>query len=133
MNVFLDSGAFIAYHRNQDAHHEAAVKYLDEFSDANTPTFTTSHVLAEVVTYLQAKDGPLKAYEVGHRMLENHQLTVVYPDETRIQQGLEIVRQRKGLSLCDALTAAIMQEEGIEALCSFDADFDQFKHIQRLH
>ncbi|MBI4360145.1 type II toxin-antitoxin system VapC family toxin [Candidatus Micrarchaeota archaeon] len=133
MRIFLDSGAFIAYNREQDLHHNAAVKFLDSFSDENVPTVTSNHVVEEVVTYLQAREGREKAFFAGQRLLENRQLSIIYVNENHIRNALTVVRKRDGLSLCDALTATMMEEEGIQKLCSFDSDFDQFKHIQRLH
>ncbi|MBI5036648.1 PIN domain-containing protein [Candidatus Micrarchaeota archaeon] len=133
MRVFLDSGAIIAYNRDRDDFHAAASKILDALDEQNTPVCVSNHVVEEVVTFLQAREGPEKAFQVGQGLLQNRQITVLYVNGQQIEKALRLVRRRAGLSLCDALTAVIMEENGIEILCSFDADFDHFRNIKRLH
>lgn len=106
---------------------------LNELSEKKTATLLTSHVLEEVVTFLSAKDGAKKAFEVGHRLLNTQNVDVVWVQEKDIKAALEILRKHRGLSLCDAITAAISQDRAVETIYSFDTDFDKFEHSERVH
>jgi predicted nucleic acid-binding protein len=45
----------------------------------------------------------------------------------------EIARNREAMSARDALHIAIMERHGIRSIFSFDADFDRWPGLQRIH
>ena len=53
-------------------------------------------------------------------------------DEPTAQRAKAIVLERPGLSARDALHAAVMNQQGIEVILSFDAGFDGLPGVQRL-
>lgn len=53
-------------------------------------------------------------------------------DETAIERAKDIVMGHRRLSARDALHVAVMEQNGIERILSFDSGFDGFPGIERL-
>jgi predicted nucleic acid-binding protein len=58
----------------------------------------------------------------------------VFPiDKVDVLRAGEIARNRATLSARDALHIAVMERQGIRAILSFDADFDHWPGLKRIH
>jgi predicted nucleic acid-binding protein len=53
-------------------------------------------------------------------------------DEPEVERAKEIVLGHEGLSARDALHLAVMEQNGVERIMSFDAAFDGFPGIHRI-
>jgi uncharacterized protein len=54
-------------------------------------------------------------------------------EKTDVLRAAEIVQHPSGLSARDAIHIAIMERHGIRSLMSFDADFDRWPGLRRVH
>jgi predicted nucleic acid-binding protein len=130
-HLFMDSSFIIALVRQGDEQHKRALELRE--NNRNKRTFVISdHVLGEVVTFLGKRDNKEIAYKVGIALLESSDVKVLYPDESELELSLEALKKLDGLSLCDALTAVLMNRHKINKVLSFDSDFDRFKNIERI-
>jgi len=58
----------------------------------------------------------------------------VFPlEKADVLRASEIAQSRRAPSARDALHIAIMERGGIRSILSFDADFDKWPGLQRLH
>lgn len=58
----------------------------------------------------------------------------VYPiEKADVLRASEIAQNPAGLSARDAIHIAIMERNGIRSVLSFDADFDRWPGLQRVH
>src|SRR3989344_5055465 len=110
--IAIDSGVLIAIYRNGDEYHERAVELAKE--------------------YIRRADGNSKAAQIAGEMLVTQRLDVEPPDKQELIRAIEVMRQTKELSFCDALTASMAQSRGIKHILSFDSDFDRLPAITRI-
>jgi predicted nucleic acid-binding protein len=58
----------------------------------------------------------------------------VFPiEKTDVTRAAEIVQSRTSLSARDAIHIAVMERHGVRSILSFDADFDQWPGLKRIH
>jgi predicted nucleic acid-binding protein len=58
----------------------------------------------------------------------------VYPVERAdVLRASEILQSSAGASARNAIHVAIMERYGFRSILSFDADFDRWQHILRIH
>lgn len=132
MSVFVDTGVFYAHHDTDAARHDDAVTAFDELLDgAYGQPYTSDYVLDETVTLTRVRTGSLEAADtVASRVLgeapfpEVFEIVNVGPDDLRA--SLETFRRYDDhdLSFTDATTVTLCDSHGIDAVLSFDADFD---------
>ncbi len=132
MSVFVDTGVFFAHHDTDAERHEQAVAAFDELLDGTYgQPYTSDYVLDEVVTLTRVRTGSFEAANaVARRILgENSfpnvlELLHVEPDE--VTAALETFRryEDQNLSFTDASIIHLCESRGIDAVLSFDDDFD---------
>lgn len=132
MSVFVDTGVFYAHH-DTDAHrHDDAVSAFDDvFEGAYGQPYTNDYVLDETVTLTRARTNSHgSADTVTQRLLGEESFPAVFellnvePDDVR--GTLETFRRYDDhdLSFTDASIIHHCEVRGIEAVLSFDSDFD---------
>ena len=58
----------------------------------------------------------------------------VFPvEKADVLRAAEIVQHRASFSARDAIHIAVMEHHGIQSILSFDADFDRWPGLQRIH
>ncbi len=126
--LFVDTAFLIALFRGKDEDHARAVQL---FSAVDEDLVSSDHVIAEFLTFIAGRDGNQVAYERGTKLLSSD-LQIVYVTADEMLPALEKVRTLRKLSMCDALSAVVMQKLGIRKILSFDSDFDRLG-FERLH
>jgi uncharacterized protein len=58
---------------------------------------------------------------------------VIPIDRTDVLRAGEIVQTRASMSARDAIHIAVMERHGIRSILTFDADFDHWPGLQRIH
>jgi predicted nucleic acid-binding protein len=132
MSVFVDTGVFYAHHDADAERHADAVSAFDDLlSGTYGHPYTNDYVLDETVTLARARTGSHEAADtVARRVLgersfpEVFELLVVEPDDVR--GALEAFRRYDDhdLSFTDASIVHHYESRDIDAVLSFDADFD---------
>jgi hypothetical protein len=132
MSVFVDTGVFFAHHDTDADRHEDAVAAFDELLDgAYGQPYTSDYVLDETVTLTRVRTSSFDAAEtVASRILGDDPFPKVFdmihvePDD--VQASLETFRRYadQDLSFTDASSVHLCESRGIDAVLSFDDDFD---------
>ncbi|KZN23341.1 twitching motility protein PilT [Haladaptatus sp. R4] len=132
MSVFVDTGVLFAHHDTDAERHEQAVAAFDELLDGTYgQPYTSDYVLDEVVTLTRVRTGSFEAANtVARRILGEDsfpnvlELLHVEPDE--VTAALETFRryEDQNLSFTDASIIHLCESRGIDAVLSFDDDFD---------
>ncbi|CQR53139.1 MULTISPECIES: type II toxin-antitoxin system VapC family toxin [Haloferax] len=132
MSVFVDTGVFFAHHDTDADRHDQAVSAFDELFDGEFgQPYTNDYVLDETVTLTRARTGSFEAADtVAGRILGEEpfpnvfEMVHVEPDDVRA--SLETLRRYEDhdLSFTDATIVSLCESRGIDAVLSFDTDFD---------
>ena len=132
--VFVDTSVWIAAVREPDAQHERGRTLGQEILNRRVRVVISDMVLAEVVTLVLKRDGPVAARKLMDLLEEN--TTILYVDKPVLEDAKSLLRQywspRKPLSVCDATSVVLMQRRGIEDLYSLDSGFDGMPGIHRI-
>ena len=132
MSVFLDTGVIYAHHDTDASRHEVGVAALTHVlrSPEYGRVMTSEYVYDEVVTLTQRRTGSVaNGVEVGRRIRGDG-----YPDAIELLHtspplfenavGIYETYTDQELSFTDAVTVAMVEHHDIDAVLSFDDDFD---------
>lgn len=132
MSIFVDTGVFFAHHDTDADRHAQAVAVFDELlTGEHGQPYTSDYVLDETVTLTRVRTGSFEAADtVASRILGEERFPNVFemihvePDDVR--EALETFRKYddQDLSFTDATSIHLCQSHGIDAVLSFDDDFD---------
>lgn len=122
-DVFVDTSALYAAIVADDAAHPAARRVLEELDVERVDLVTSSFVVQETVSLLQARIGlaAVKEYSEGFEPL----LNVVWVDRTLYRRALAslLAASARRISLTDWSSFEIMRNLGIERAFAFDRHF----------
>ena len=132
MSVLVDTGVFYAHHDTDAERHDDAVAAFDDLLDgAYGQPYTSDYVFDETVTLTRVRTGSFEAADtVASRILGEDRFPDVFevlrvePDD--YEAALETFRRYDDhdLSFTDATTVGLCESRGIDAVLSFDSDFD---------
>lgn len=134
MNVFVDTGIFVAFHNTKDVNHSKALKIIKKIATGKLGTaYTSDYIFDEAVTTaLVRTKNPQTALTVGK--LIQGQLTAPFVAILKVNTpefeeawNLFIKYAKKGLSFTDCTSIALMNKNNIKNIASFDTDFDGIK------
>ena len=128
MSVLLDTGVLYAHHDTDAGHHEAAKDTLTEvFRGEYGQPYVTDYVYDETVTLTRYRMGSFEeAKTVSDRILEMDAIRFVHVSPDVFEDAVSIFEKYddQSLSFTDATTVAVMKKRGLDAVMSFDDDFD---------
>jgi len=132
MSVFVDTGVFFAHHDEDAERHDEAVAAFDELLDgAYGQPYTSDYVVDETVTLTRVRTGSFDAADtVARRILGEGRFPNVFevlyvgPDDVRAATETFRRYDDHGLSFTDATSLHLCDARGIDAILSFDDDFD---------
>ena len=121
MKVYVDTGFYVARIMPRDQWHAEAVKAVHP----GMTFFTSSLVINEVSSLLQARGYLSAALEFLERIRQNEKVSIVYPDLKLQGEGWDLFVKRRGsgASAVDCTSFAIMHRLGIQLALSLDSDF----------
>jgi predicted nucleic acid-binding protein len=132
MSVFVDTGVFYAHHDMDASRHETGVAALTHVLQAAEygRVMTSEYVYDEVVTLTQKRTGSVAdAVAVGRRLRGDgypDAIELLYSSATLFDAAVETYETYadQKLSFTDAMTVAMVEQHDIDAVLSFDDDFD---------
>lgn len=125
-SIFVDSSAWIAVWVESDAHHGRADEFYRVGLRNYRWTVTTNLVLAEVYARVRSRVGYASAMHFLDTIHASPRIIEVYAD-ARMEAGAEhILRQYsdQDFSYTDAVSFAVMREQGISEAFAFDRHFE---------
>ena len=138
MSIFVDTGVFYANQvENSPRHADATAALRSLLSGSHGRVYTSDYVFDETVTLTQSRTGRGdEARSVGRRIRGHGShpdaVTMVFVDQESFETAIDIHERYDdhSLSFTDATTIALVQSYDINAVCSFDDDFDGI--VQRI-
>lgn len=132
MSVFIDTGVFYAHHDVEAERHEEAVVLFDRILDGEYgQPVTSDYILDEAVTLTRVRtESFTAASSLAKRICGTNPypavVELVYTDPSDITAALDVYHRYADhdLSFTDAMTLALCESRGFDAVCSFDSDFD---------
>lgn len=127
--MFVDSCVFIKAYLSLDKAGALARAFLKKVEKGEQHILISPLVLDEVCYALVEFKGRgmgIKIWESMEKLPNSKMLRI---DEDTAKHVPEFLRQ--GLEPRDALHAAVMKQNNVSTICSFDHDFDQVKGIAR--
>ncbi len=126
--MFLDANIFInAFWRN-DLSGQKCREYLRRIRWQEHAT-TSPLVISEVIFVLKENKGEEFALKTARNILKIQNLKIL--DINKISCDYAIDYVTNGLDPKDAFHAALMKQNGIKTICSYDRDFDEISEIKR--
>jgi predicted nucleic acid-binding protein len=132
MSVFVDTGVFYAHHDVDASRHEtgvAALNYVLQAAEYGR-MMTSDYVYDEVVTLTQKRTGSVAdGIAIGRRIRGDgypDAIELLYSSATLFDTAVETheTYADQDLSFTDAMTVAMIEHHDIDAVLSFDDDFD---------
>lgn len=132
MSVFVDTGVFYAHHDTNAQCHAGAVAVFDDIlhGEYGQP-YTSDYILDEATTLTRARTGSFKAADSIAKRIRGVDpyppvIDLYHTGPDDVTAALDVYRRYSDhdLSFTDAMTISLCESRGLDAVCSFDSDFD---------
>jgi len=132
MSVFVDTGVFYAHHDVDATRHDIAVQALTQLLQSSEygRVFTSDYIYDETVTLTYRRTGTVDdAITVGRRIRGDgypDAIELLYSSPQLFSKAVSVYERytEHGFSFTDAMTVTMVQCHDIDAVLSFDDDFD---------
>jgi predicted nucleic acid-binding protein len=121
LNVFVDSGYYLARLIPQDQWHRAAVRAVVP----GMRFYTSSLVINETVTFLQRRGFYSASLDFLNQIRANEAVEIIFPDSILQSTAWDLFEKwgGSGASAVDCVSFAIMKRYGIRKAFTFDDHF----------
>lgn len=105
---------------------------LERLAAARERLVTDAEVLQEIIhrySSIQQRDAITPAFRTLLELVDD----VLAIEKADVLRAGEIAQNRAMFSARDALHIAVMERHGIRSILSFDADFDRWPGLKRIH
>jgi predicted nucleic acid-binding protein len=131
MSVFIDSNVPMYVAGRDHPNRDPARRFLQRVRDGEVEGCTSTEVLQEILYRYVGLRRPDLAREVYDLFVQIcpvvHPVTLADTDRAR-----DLACGRLGITVRDALHAAVMLGNGVHVVASFDGDFDRIPGIERM-
>jgi uncharacterized protein len=128
--IFIDSNIPMYVAGREHPNREPARRFLERVRNREVDACTSTEVLQEILHRYVALERPDLAREVYELFVQLCPsvlpVTVADTDVAR-----DLATGRNGISVRDAIHAAVMKNNGIREIATFDAGFDRISDIER--
>jgi hypothetical protein len=135
MSVLLDTSVLYAHHDSDAEHHKSATDALTRvLRGKHGQPYVTDYIYDETVTLTRYRMSSFEeAKTVSDRILEMDAIRFIHILSDVFEKSIEVFEKYDdhSLSFTDATTVAVADERGIDAVMSFDNDFDGI--VERLN
>ena len=130
--IFVDSNIPMYLVRGVHPHRAEAQILLEYLAAGNRRLVTDAEVLQEILHRYAAVDRRNmigRAFKVLLDLVDE----VFAVEKHDVLRAAEIAQNREVFSARDAVHIAVMEHRGIQSILSFDADFDRWPGLKRIH
>jgi predicted nucleic acid-binding protein len=124
--IFLDSSAIFALADRRDIYHAAALRMFNKAENDGEELLTHSYAIVESAALLERRLGLQVALEF---LKEVTKFIIIWVDEDLHNASVSLLAKSKitHLSLVDAVSFQVMQQNGIKRYMGFDQHFKEGK------
>ena len=130
--IFVDSNIPMYLVGAEHPHRTESQVLLERLTAAGQQLVTDAEVLQEILhryISIDRRNTIDRAFEVLLNTVDD-----VFPvEKSDVIRAAEITQHRASFSARDAVHIAIMEHHGIHSILSFDADFDRWPGLKRIH
>ena len=130
--IFIDSNVPMFLVGAAHGHKTDSQVLLERLVAAGERLVTDAEVLQEVLhryTAINKREAITPTFQVILNTVDD-----IFPiEKADVLRAAEITQSRMRLSARDAVHIAVMERHGVHSILSFDADFDRWPGLQRLH
>ena len=130
--IFVDSNIPMYLIGASHPHKTEAQLLLERLIASGQRLVTDAEVLQEIVHRYAAIDRR-EAIGPGFQLILDVVDDVLPIEKADVLRAGEIVQSRASLSARDSVHIAIMERHGIRSILSFDADYDRWPGLRRIH
>jgi len=135
IKLFIDAGAFIAYHNKDDKHHKTARKKFKEIAEEKkfSKLITSDYIIDEAITTCRVRTKRHDiAVKLGDAILNSESIHILKIEDPIFSTAWKFFKKYddKDLSFTDCTTIILMQLFNINAIYSFDGHFDGFGFLR---
>ena len=130
--IFVDSNIPMYLVGAAHPHKTEAQLLLERLVAAGRRLATDAEVLQEILhryTAIDRREAIGRALQATLEIVDD----VFAIEKADVLRAAEICENRASLSARDAVHIAVMERHGIRSILSFDADFDRWPGLQRIH
>ena len=130
--IFIDSNIPMYLVGGPHPHKAESQVLLERLATAGQQLVTDAEVFQEILHRYTAIDRRTKigqAFQVLLDVIDE----VFAVGKADVLRAAEIVQNRASFSARDAVHIAVMEHHGIQSILSFDADFDRWPGLKRIH
>lgn len=130
--IFIDANIPMYLVGDVHPHRAESQVLLERLAAAGQQLVTDAEVLQEILhryTAIDRRDTIGWAFQALLDVVDE-----VFPvEKSDVLRAAEIVQNRASFSARDAIHIAVMEHHGVQSILSFDADFDRWPGLQRIH
>ena len=130
--IFVDSNIPMYLVGAEHPHRTESQVLLERLTAAGQQLVTDAEVLQEILhryISIDRRSTIDRAFEVLLKTVDD----VFAVEKADVIRAAEIVQHRASFSARDAVHIAVMEHHGIHSILSFDADFDRWPGLKRIH
>lgn len=133
--LFLDTSGLFAYFHPDAEEHEAARAFLRAIGRGDVPyrpLFSSTYVVDELVTLLQSRGRHEWAVDAFQMVTASENVVLVEETTETFERAGERMREYDDhdISFTDHLCAVQMESEKVDAVFTYDGDFETLGHRQ---
>jgi predicted nucleic acid-binding protein len=130
--IFVDSNIPMYLVGGAHPHRAESQILLERLAGAGRPLVTDAEVLQEILHRYIAIDRRNTIERAFKALLDI--VDDVFPvEKADVLRAAEIAQHRGSFSARDAIHIAVMEHHGVHSILSFDADFDRWPGLERIH
>ncbi len=126
--VFVDTGAWFAYHVPLDSQHKRVRAWLNQ---NRQPLVTTDFCIDETLTLFLARGLVGRALEAGRLFFHSNEVRIHYLEKSEIHRAWILFQQRAaaGWSFTDCTSKIVIDDLGITTAVALDNHFRQLGNV----
>ncbi len=123
--LFVDAGAYVAFHIANDQHHKVAKACFEELNKTRRLLITSTDIVDEAVTLIEKWANADLAVEFGETLARDRRTRIADIDDAIRKAAWSRFKAfgDKSFSLTDCTTMAVMKLYRVEELFTFDQEF----------
>ena len=127
--IFIDTGAFLSRHMENDQFHTLSVKTWKELEKQHNRYFTSNFILNETLTLFARRAGGKLAKNLADSFYNSSELHILRPDEQDERKAVELIAKFSDhqVGLTDCLSCVLMRRYDIPNVFTFDEHFQLWK------
>lgn len=129
MTIFIDTGAFLSRHLENDQFHDISVNFWKEIENQEYAYFTSNFIINETLTLLGRRAGNKFAVKVADHLYNSNVMEILRPDDVDEMEAVKLMGKyaEHHVGFTDCLSGVLMKKHHISNIFTFDEHFHLWK------